>query len=91
MDDDLRIEPGISLWKLGIITFTLFCSIAYGSVFLLIIAVYLSFNAFVMEGFWPYLTEDQAREIRRKRIMGEDEDDTSGDTQEQPPEDTDKH
>ena len=90
MDDDVRTEPGVELWKLFLIVITMTYALYSGSVFLLAVAVYLCFNAFVMEGFWPYLSEEQAREIRRKRIMGVD-DDTSGDSQEQPPEDTDKH
>jgi hypothetical protein len=90
MDDDVRTEPGISLWKLFLIIALVWYAFTSGSVILLGFSVYLLFSAVVGEGFWPYLTEEQAREIRRKRIMGED-DDTDRDSQEQPPEDTDKH
>ena len=81
MDDDVRVEPGVELWKLFLIIATIVVAISYGSVFLLAVAVYLLFSAVVGEGFWPYLTEEQAREVRRRKIMGED-DDTSGDSQE---------
>ena len=81
MDDDVRVEPGISLWKLFLIFSVLFYAISYGSVVFLAISVYLLFSALVAEGFWPYLSEEDAREIRRRKIMGED-DDTSGDSQE---------
>jgi hypothetical protein len=90
VDDNVRTEPGVELWKLFLIIAILWYSLTTGSIILLAIGLYLSFNSLVMEGFWPYLTEEQAREIRRKKIMGDD-DDTSGDSQEQPPEDTDKH
>ena len=81
MDDDVRVEPGVELWKLFLIIATIVVAISYGSVFLLAVAVYLLFSAVVGEGFWPYLTEEQAREVRRRKIMGDD-DDTSGDSQE---------
>jgi len=81
MDDDVRVEPGISLWKLFLIFSGLFYAISYGSVVFLAISVYLLFSALVAEGFWPYLSEEDARAIRRRKILGED-DDTSGDSQE---------
>jgi len=81
MDDDVRVEPGISLWKLFLIFSVLFYAISYGSVVFLAISVYLLFSALVAEGFWPYLSEEDARAIRRRKILGED-DDTSGDSQE---------
>jgi len=81
MDDDVRVEPGVELWKLFLIIATIVVAISYGSVFLLAVAVYLLFSAVVGEGFWPYLSEEDAREIRRRKILGED-DDTSGDSQE---------
>ena len=81
MDDDVRVEPGVELWKLFLIIATIVVAISYGSVFLLAVAVYLLFSAVVGEGFWPYLSEEDARAIRRRKILGED-DDTSGDSQE---------
>jgi hypothetical protein len=66
MDDDVRIEPGISLWKLFLIMVLIYYALTSGSVVFLGVAVYFLFSAVVGEGFWPYLTQEQAREIRRK-------------------------
>jgi hypothetical protein len=48
-------------------------AIKTGSIFLLGLTVYLCFSAFVAEGFWPYISEEDAIAIRRKQWLEEQE------------------
>jgi hypothetical protein len=91
--DEIRTEPGIELADLFITSIVTALAIWSGGIFWIIISVYLWFSAVVVKGFWPYLSDDDIIELRRKemdeRIAYRKEDDNSGDLREGPPEDQD--
>lgn len=93
MTDEIRVEPGIELFSLFVTTLTTAAAAMTGSLFLLLLSVFLWFNAIVGKGFWPYLSDDDIVELKRKkmyeRIEHRKEDDNSGDLREEPPEDKD--
>jgi hypothetical protein len=91
--DEIRTEPGLELFDVFVTALTTAAAVMTGSLFLLILSVYLWFSAIVAKGFWPYLSDDDIIAIRRKemdeRIAHRKEDDNSGDIREGPPEDQD--
>jgi len=89
--DEIRTEPGIALFDLFVSILITATAMLTGSLFWIIMSVYLWFSAIVAKGFWPYLSDDDIIAIRRKemdeRIAHRKEDDNSRDLREGPPED----
>lgn len=93
MTDEIRTDPGIEIFDLIITSIMTGLAVWSGGLFWMLIAIYLWFSAIVAKGFWPYLSDDDIIEIRRRemdeRIAHRKEDDNSGDLREGPPEDQD--
>jgi hypothetical protein len=91
--DEIRTDPGIEIFDLIITSIMTGLAVWSGGLFWMLIAIYLWFSAIVAKGFWPYLSDDDIIEIRRRemdeRIAHRKEDDNSGDLREGPPEDQD--
>ena len=69
----IRTEPGIKVSYLVIMILCGWAAIKTGSIFLLGVTVYLCFSAFVAEGFYPYISDEDAIEIRRNQWLEEQE------------------
>ena len=93
MTDEIRTEPGIEIFDLFFTSIMTGLAVWSGGLFWMLIAIYLWFSAIVAKGFWPYLSDDDIIELRRRemdeRIAYRKEDDNSGDLREGPPEDQD--
>jgi len=91
--DEIRTEPGLEAFDLIVTTVITTTAVYTGGLFWLIVAIWLWFSAVVAKGFWPYLSDDDIIELRRRemdeRIMYRKEDDKSRDLREGPPEDQD--
>jgi len=90
--DEIRTEPGIKLMHLFACTFFSSVAVWSGSLFFLLLSVYLWFSAIVVGQFWPNLTDEEIAEIRRQQWMEKrsEYDNKDSDLQERPPEDTDR-
>lgn len=93
MTDEIRTEPGLEVFDLIVTTVITTTAVYTGGLFWLIVAIWLWFSAVVAKGFWPYLSDDDIIELRRRemdeRIAYREEDDKSRDLREGPPEDQD--
>lgn len=70
---EIRTEPGVKISHLIIMILCGWAAIKTGSIIWLAITVYLGFSAFVAQGFWPYISDEDAIEIRRKQWTEEQE------------------
>lgn len=66
---DTRTEPGIAVTNLLIMLILMFTAIFTQSYLFLGIFIGHSYISIVSNGFWPYLTDEEIKELKRQEWM----------------------
>lgn len=93
MNDDIRIDPGIKISHLLICLAVTFLACMTGSIIFLAFAIYFWFSAIVAYEFWPVLSDEEIKQIRRQNWIERQSgpnDNQDSDLQERSSEDTDR-